>query len=145
MTQRAIAEKRIANKACGGCHGRFEPLAFGLEKFDGLGVFHNVDEHGNMLREDGEILFPGTAKPVPYETSAQLMNLLDRSDRVRQCLTWKVAQFAVGRPLGQPDALVLDKIYKEAQKGGGTYASLIRAIIKSDLVQKTQTEADNED
>jgi len=145
LTQRAIAEKRIANKACGGCHGKFEPLAFGLEKFDGLGAFHKTDEHGNPLRDDGEVLFPGTAKPVPYKTSAQLMDLLARSDRVRQCLTWKVAQFAVGRPLGQPDALVLDKIYQEAQKGGGTYTSLIRAIIQSDLVQKTQTEADNED
>ena len=145
LTQRAIAEKRIANKACGGCHGKFEPLAFGLEKFDGLGAFHKTDEHGNPLRDDGEVLFPGTAKPVPYKTSAQLMDLLARSDRVRQCLTWKVTQFAVGRPLGQPDALVLDKIYQEAQKGGGTYASLIRAIIQSDLVQKTQTEADNED
>ena len=145
LTQRAIAEKRIANKACGGCHGKFEPLAFGLEKFDGLGAFHKTDEHGNLLRDDGEILFPGTANPVPYKTSAQLMDLLARSDRVRQCLTWKVTQFAVGRPLGQPDALVLDKIYQEAQKGGGTYASLIRAIIQSDLVQKIQTEADNED
>ena len=48
-------------------------------------------------------------------------------------------------PGEQPDALVLDKIYQEAQKGGGTYASLIRAIIQSDLVQKIQTEADNED
>ena len=82
---------------------------------------------------------------MPYKTSAQLRDLLARSDRVRQCLTWKVTQFAVGRPLGQPAALVLDKIYQEAQKGGGTYASLIRAIIQSDLVQKTQTEADNED
>ena len=37
LTQRAIAEQRIANKKCGGCHGKFEPLAFGLERFDGLG------------------------------------------------------------------------------------------------------------
>ncbi|MBO56224.1 MAG: hypothetical protein CMO62_00600 [Verrucomicrobiales bacterium] len=144
LTQRGIAEKRIANKACGGCHGKFEPLAFGLEKFDGLGAFHKTDEHGNLLRDDGEVLFPGTAKPVPYKTSAQLMNLLARSDHVQQCLTWKVAQFALGRPLGQPDAFALDKVHREAKKGGGTYASLIRAIIQSDLVQKTQTEPENE-
>ena len=72
------------------------------------------------------------------------MNLLARSDYVQQCLTWKVAQFALGRPLGQPDAFALDKVHREAKKGGGTYASLIRAIIQSDLVQKTQTEPENE-
>ncbi|MEE2943197.1 MAG: DUF1592 domain-containing protein [Verrucomicrobiota bacterium] len=144
LTQRGIAEKRIANKACGGCHSKFEPLAFGLEKFDGLGAFHITDEHGNLLRDDGEVLFPGTAKPVPYKTSAQLMNLLAESDHVQQCLTWKVTQFALGRPLGQPDAFALDKVHREAKKGGGTYASLIRAILQSDLVQKTQTESENE-
>ena len=62
LTQRGIAESRIANVNCGGCHAKFEPLAFGLEKFDGIGVFHNKDEHGNQLREDGDILFPGTAQ-----------------------------------------------------------------------------------
>ena len=35
LTQRGIAEQRIADVKCGVCHVRFEPLAFGLEKFDG--------------------------------------------------------------------------------------------------------------
>ena len=141
LTQRNIARKRIADKTCGGCHIKFEPLAFGLEKFDGIGAFHEKDEHGNTLRDDGEILFPGTAKTVPYDSSSELMNLLAASDRVQQCLTWKVAQFALGRPLGPADSLTLDKVHQAAQKGGGTYLSLMRAIVKSDLVQKIQTEA----
>lgn len=37
LTQRGIAEARIADVNCGVCHVRFEPLAFGLEKFDGVG------------------------------------------------------------------------------------------------------------
>ena len=73
------------------------------------------------------------------------MNLLSGSGRVSQCITWKIAQFALGRPLGQPDALALDKIHMEAQKGRGTYSSVIRAIVKSDLVLKTKTEAYNEE
>ena len=141
LTQRNIARKRIADKTCGGCHIKFEPLAFGLEKFDGIGAFQEKDEHGNTLRDDGEILFPGTAKTVPYDSSAELMNLLASSDRVQQCLTWKVAQFALGRPLGPADSRTLDKVHQAAQKGGGTYPSLMRAIVKSDLVQKIQTEA----
>ena len=141
LTQRNIARKRIADKTCGGCHIKFEPLAFGLEKFDGIGAFQEKDEHGNTLRDDGEILFPGTSKTVPYDSSAELMNLLAGSDRVQQCLTWKVAQFALGRPLGPADSRTLDKVHQAAQKGGGTYPSLMRAIVKSDLVQKIQTEA----
>jgi len=141
LTQRGIAEARLANAACGGCHARFEPLAFGLEKFDGIGAYHEADEHGNRLRDDGEILIPGGDKPHKYESSAELMDLLASSDRVRECITWKLTQFALGRPLGAADAAMVDRIHAEAQKGGGTYTSLIMAIVKSDLVRTTLTEA----
>jgi mono/diheme cytochrome c family protein len=140
VSQRRIAEGRIADRNCGGCHSRFEPLAFGLEKFDGVGVWRDTDEHGNELRDDGEILFPGTARPVEFQSSAELMNLLAENDRVRESLTWKVAQFAVGRPLTALDVSVMKQIHETAQQNGGTYTAVIAAVVTSDLVLKTRTE-----
>jgi hypothetical protein len=140
LTQRAIAELRLANKNCTGCHAKFEPLSFGLEKFDGLGAYHETDEHGNKLRDDGRILFPLQAESVAYKSSADLMDLLAKSDRVRETLTWKVTQFAIGRPLGAEDAPVVAEIHRAAQRNGGTYSSLLTAIVTSDLVLKTRTE-----
>ena len=139
-THRAIATDRIESASCGGCHARFEPLAFGLEKFDGLGTFQEKDEHGNPLREDGEIFFPGESKPVVYETSAEMMDLLAKSDRVKECLTRKVVQFSLGRPLFASDAAAVRAIHEASQLSGGTYQSLLREIILSDLVQLTRTE-----
>lgn len=141
LSQRQIAEQRIDNAACAGCHVKFEPLAFGLEKFDGIGAFHNKDEHGNQLRDDGEILFPGAAKPVIYQSSRELMDLLANSPRVQKSITWKMTQFALGRPLVAKDARIIDQIHETAQRNGGTYSSLMIAIVKSDLVQLTRTEA----
>ena len=141
LTQRAIAETRLANASCGGCHSKFEPLAFGLEKFDGTGAYHEKDEHGNKLREDGEILLPGTDLPIRYQSVSELMNLLAASERVRETLSWKIAQFALGRPLVAADVPVLEKIHALAQKNGGTYESVITAIVMSDLVQTTRTES----
>ncbi len=145
LTQRAIAEARIANQSCRGCHLRFEPLAYGLEKFDGIGMFHEKDEHGNLLREDGQILIPGTSESVPYQTSEELMNFLAGSERIRETITWKMTQFALGRPLGAADAATVADIHQAGQKSGGTYKDVITAIILSDLVQnghtvKSQTE-----
>lgn len=140
MSQRGIALVRLGNASCTGCHSRFEPLAFGLEKFDGVGAYHEVDRHGNRLREDGEILFPGTKKPVAYKTSAEMMQLLAKSDRVKECIARKVTQWVMGRPLVQADEPILAKIHEQAQKNGGTYSSLITAIVMSDLVQMTRTE-----
>ncbi|MFP6900608.1 MAG: DUF1585 domain-containing protein, partial [Opitutales bacterium] len=55
---------------------------------------------------------------------------------VRETLTWKVVQFAMGRPLGAEDARIVAEIHKASQKGGGTYQSLVTAIILSDLVRQ---------
>ncbi len=141
LTQRGVALERIASADCGKCHSKFEPLAFGLEKFDGLGTFRESDEFGNRLREDGEVLFPGTPEPVPYQSASELMDLLAASARARESITWKVAQFALGRPLVASDEPILRQIHKSTQKNGGTYAALIKAIVLSDLVRKTRTEA----
>jgi hypothetical protein len=141
LSKRAIAEARVANPACGGCHSRFEPLAFGLERFDGTGAYHETDEHGNKLRDDGSVLFPGQDQPVADQSSAELMDLLAGSDRVRRTLTRKVAQFALGRPLVEADGPILEKIHESARTGGGTYSSVITAIVMSDLMQMTRTES----
>ncbi len=138
LTQRGIAETRVANEQCGVCHVRFEPLAYGLEKFDGIGGYHDKDKFGNTLREDGEVLFPGESKPVKFASSAELMNLLAGSERVQESLTWKVTQFALGRPLVAVDAPAVRAIHEVAQKNGGTYASLVTAIVLSDLVRMSR-------
>lgn len=141
VSKRGVAQQRVDNPSCGACHARFEPLAFGLEKFDGVGAFHERDEHGNALREDGEVLFPGEAKPRPFQTVGELMNLLAAHERVRENLTRKVVQFAIGRPLTAADAPVVAHIHRTAEAAGGTYAELLRGIVLSDLVLTTSTEA----
>lgn len=140
-SNRHISLGRIENKSCGGCHEKFEPLAFAFEKYDGLGSFHEQDEYGNKLREDGAILFPGSAESDSFDTTAQLMDLLAGSDRVEETITWKLTQFVLGRPLESRDVPVLDRIHEQAQKNDGTYGSLMKAIMMSDLTRKTKTES----
>jgi len=97
------------------------------------------DEHGNKLREDGVVVIPGRKQPTPYRTAAQLMDVLAGSDRVAETLTWKLTQYALGRPLLEADAPALAKIHARAtagasRDGAGTYQRTIVAIVTSDLV-----------
>jgi len=142
LSQRSIAEKRIANSACTGCHSKFEPLAFGLEQFNGIGVFNNHDEHGNKLRADGEILFPGTATAIKYKSASELMDLLANNKRVQETMTWKLTQFALGRPLTAADAQITNQIHTAAWANKGTYQDLITAILTSELVMLTRTQTE---
>lgn len=141
LSHRGAAEQRIADRKCGGCHGKFEPLAFGLETYDGLGSFYLKDRHGNQLRQDGDVLIPGEAKAKSYQSSGELMNVLAQSPRVGQSLTWKITQFSLGRPLGIRDALQVEKIHAAAKKAGGNYPAVIKSLVLSDLVRMTRTEA----
>lgn len=140
ISQRNIAQERINNKSCGGCHEKFEPLAFGFEKFDGLGSFHLTDEHGNTLREDGEVLVPGQSKSIAFDKVIHLADILAESERVRQTIAWKAVQFALGRPLTASDAPLLEDIYRSWQKSGGTYQALVRTIATSDIILTKATE-----
>jgi hypothetical protein len=143
LSQRDASEIRLADPSCTACHSRFEPFAFAFERFDGIGAYAEVDEHGNPLRQDGEILIPGFDAPASFENVAELLDLLAESDRVRMNITRKVTQFALGRPLTDGDTPALEVIHREAMRGGGTYRSLITAIVLSDLVQNAWTERDS--
>lgn len=137
LSHRTVAEQRITNKSCGGCHEKFEPLAFGLEKFDGLGAWFDVDQHGNPLREDGEVRIPGDAEAVAYQSVGELMDVLATSERVAESLTWKLVQFGLGRRLTAEDAPLVSKVHKAAvADDGGSYRALIKALVMSDLVRK---------
>jgi hypothetical protein len=144
LTQRGIANGRINNALCGGCHKKFEPLAFGLEKFDGLGSFESADEHGNVLREDGRIRIPGQPEVMEYNTSLQLVDFLANNERVQETMTWKVVQFALGRPLTAFDANDVQRIHAQMRENGGTWDALIKAVVLSDLVRNIKTEIINE-
>jgi len=124
-THRMVAEDRVESESCGGCHKRFEPLAFGLERYDGLGSFSELDRFGNRLREDGEILFPGKSKPVSYQTTVEMTQLLARSERVAECLTRKVIQFSLGRPLDFNDVRSVQRVVTQSGGREATYRQIV--------------------
>jgi hypothetical protein len=133
LSQRTVAEKRMQDKACAGCHAKFEPLAFGLEPYDGLARFSLKDHFGNSLREDGRILIPGAGKPATYQNSRALMDLLAKSPRVRETIIWKIAQFALGRPIATSDRPHLESIISRT-KDDPTYQNVILELTTSPLI-----------
>lgn len=131
-TQRDQSEERRMNATCGGCHAQMDPLAYGLERFNGAGGFALADEFGNDLREDGEVLFPGAREPVPFASVGELMDVLAGSDRVRDCATLKATQFALGRGLAASDGCSLVAVREAFTASEGTYQDLMVAIALSD-------------
>ena len=85
-------------------------------------------------------MFPGAAEQVSYKTAREMMDLMACSDRVKESITWKLTQFALGRPLTGADAGAVQAIHAKAQKNGGTYKATMTAIVTSELVTMMQTD-----
>lgn len=139
-SQRYYSEERISNPSCLGCHGQMEPLAFGLERFDATGRYRTEDELGNALGEDGFVRFGPATDPVPYESMEELSSILGNSERVRDCVSLKAAQFAMGRRLLSSDGCALRDMRDRLATSDGTYRDLIIAIVTSPMFRTMQTE-----
>lgn len=135
LSHRVVAERRMLDESCGGCHAKFEPLAFGLEQYDGLARYAKRDHFGNDLREDGEILIPGTSQLINYKNSRQLMDLLAKSSRVRQNIIWKLTQFALGRPIANSDRPHLDTLFLNVREQQ-TYQNVLLNLATSPIITR---------
>ncbi|MEM9697022.1 MAG: DUF1592 domain-containing protein [Myxococcota bacterium] len=136
QSQREVSEERVEDSACGGCHIQIEPVAWSMEQFDAVGRFVTEDAFGNSLREDGSVVF--TDEIAEFSTKAELNRLLAEAVDTRSCMSQKVSQFALGRPLVRDDendrcakGLVSDAFIQT----GGTYRDLLLTVIQSPSFQ----------
>lgn len=141
-SQRVYSEARVADPLCGGCHVQMEPLVWGLERFDGTGVYRLEDHYGNELREDGRVLVPGDETETPYETVEELMDILATNDRVRDCMTLKATQFALGRPILETDGCSLSETRERLRSTDATFQDLLVSIGLSPGFRTLRTEAE---
>ena len=137
-SQRKYSEDRVDNSSCGGCHVQFEPMAWGLERYDPTGVYRLEDQYGNDLLEDGQVLFPGDPEPSGYSTTSELNTLLAQSDVVKACMAEKSSQYAIGRPLAKAEDCSLSAIDEHFLSSGGTYQDLMVAIALSPMFRRIQ-------
>ncbi len=140
-SERTCAEDRLSRAQCRGCHARFEPLAFVLEPFDGIGRRREIDRHGNQMREDGWIPAEVGGEEQRYENLEAYSNLLAKNSQVQRCLTRQVAQFAFGQRLPEEAASLVDVLHAGRGDKGDRYRSLLATIITHPSFSMATTEA----
>ncbi len=139
-SQRFYSEERVNDPSCGGCHSQMEPLAWGLERFDGTGVFSTTDRFGNSLSEDGNVTAPGQTEPLPFSNVGEMMDLLGESARLQDCMSLKAAQFALGRLLLDSDGCSLVDMRNRFSTTDGSYQELIVSIALSPMLRTVRTQ-----
>jgi len=129
LTDRDRFALHTASPECAGCHDAFDPLGYPFEPFDFAGRFRTVDDSGNPLRSDGQIMLDGTLQS--YADTASFAALLAASPTVQRCLVSKLYQYAMGRSLRDGESAVVDQLAQTFADGGRTWAAAVAAVANS--------------
>ncbi len=126
LTVRQQLEEHRKNPTCAACHARLDPLGFGLEKFDAIGVYRTMD--GKLPVDDSGELPDGRKFNGPEELRKII--LADR-DAFAQCLTEKLLTYGLGRGLERYDKPTVKKIAVQVALNNYKFSSVVLEIVNS--------------
>jgi hypothetical protein len=123
-TRQQFAAHR-ASPACGACHALMDPIGFGLEGYDALGVYRTT-ENGLPVDASGELTQTRTADGA-FVGGVELARRLARADEVTACLGRQWLRYALGRAEAPADTCTLARL----RGGGGRVRDLLTGITTS--------------
>ena len=127
LSLRKRLEKHRADPVCASCHSRIDPLGFGLENFDVLGLWRDKDVRGEPIDATGT-LPSGETFTGPVELRKILMK---RKDQFARVFIEKMLAYALGRGTEAYDRPVIKEILQTVTKDGYHMDTVITAIATS--------------
>lgn len=108
QTTRERHNEHSTDPFCQSCHRLIDPLGFGFEEFDGIGVFRDT-ENGHPVDTSGAIL--GTDDvDGPFVGVSELGDRLVGSRQFQQCSVTQLFRFAMGQGESSADARAIYSI-----------------------------------
>ena len=115
---------------CKSCHTMLDPIGFGLENFDGVGLWRATD-NGKPVDPSGEIP-PGFDISGPFANAAGLAQKIASSGTARSCFADKWLSFAYGRVVGEGDACSKSQLESAFRAANGNIKALLVAATQTD-------------
>ena len=124
-TLREILERHRADPVCATCHTEMDAVGFGLENYDGVGLYR-VEDNGEPVDASGELA--GRA----FNGAIELSEILVEDARFARCISQKLYIYALGRGMGRTDLGPLNHVLEEFVDGGHSFRDLAALIATSD-------------
>ena len=126
LSLRAQLEKHRTNPNCAVCHNKMDPLGFGLENYDAIGVWRDSD---GPFPVDAAGTLPNGKR---FQSPAALRALLTEEPAAFvKCLTEKLLTYALGRGVERYDDKTIRQIAGKLAAENYRMSALIGAIVES--------------
>jgi MYXO-CTERM domain-containing protein len=128
-TARQWSEARQTIGSCGACHGRMDPIGFGLENFDGAGRWRDTDR-GRPVDARGQL--HDSDADGPFDGPIELTQKLAGSKQVQGCLATQWFRYGTGRRETDRDACNLSRLQQAFARSNGDIRQLLIDFTQTD-------------
>jgi len=134
-TTRERFAAHLTQAQCRGCHQLLDPIGFGLEKYDPVGVYRPT-ENGLKVDARGEVIAGGDLDGT-FDGALELSNRLANSREVKHCLARQWFRFAFGRAETPGDACSLAQAQQAFELSGWNTRELMIALTQTEAFRRS--------
>jgi len=129
MTLKERIEDHRNHPACMSCHVKIDPWGIAFENYDALGKWRD-DIRGQSVDAASELF---NREWLDGMAGLKRFLLANRQDQFVGAMVYKVATYALGRPMKFSDRADLDRMTAEIRKRGDGFRTLLVTVATSDL------------
>ena len=129
QTRRDVWMEHRANPACAACHSLMDPIGYGLENFDELGLYRTTD-NGQPVDASGELVSAGDADG-PFVGFKELQQRLANSRTVSECQAATWLGFGLQRRVEATDECFAREAYAAFANSDFDIGELVVSVVLS--------------
>jgi hypothetical protein len=129
-TTRERFSQHDKDPACASCHHLMDPVGFGFEHYDGIGLWRDTDQ-GLPVDATGEVAGSQDING-PFDGAIELAKKLGTSEEVRSCVVKQWFRYGHGRPVTQDDACTMNKLEATFAEANYDVRELLVALTQTD-------------
>ena len=129
VTTRQRFEEHRNNDVCRMCHVMLDPIGFGFENYDGVGLWRDLD---NGLPIDASGHVPDTDVAGDFNGAVELARKLGQSRDAQNCFVGKWLTYAYGRTETAQDGCTRVSLQDAFAAAGGDIKQLMVALTQTD-------------
>jgi hypothetical protein len=137
LTLRETLARHRADKACAGCHERFDPLGLAFEGYGPIGEVRKTDLAGRPV--DTKVTFPRGGEGDGIEGLRAYIDATRRADFVDN-LCRKLLAYALGRTLIPSDDECIDRMRARLAADENRFGCLVETIVRSSQFRNKRVE-----